>query len=93
MHSPFSVWAPRAHTLSITIDGHEYPMHPAEGAWWTAEVAPQTGMRYGFTINGTGPVADPRATSLPDGPHGLARIDSQDFEWSDHNWTGRSLAG
>lgn len=68
-------------------------MHPTEGSWWEADVTPQIGMRYGFTINGVGPVADPRATSLPDGPHGLARIDSKDFKWSDHNWTGRCLAG
>ncbi|QGU07773.1 Malto-oligosyltrehalose trehalohydrolase [Corynebacterium occultum] len=72
-------------------------MNRTEGGWWVAEISAETGQRYGFQVDaGEGfsiTLPDPRSTSLPDGVHGLSRVDDPTFDWSDDQWRGRVLPG
>lgn len=89
-----TVWAPQVGDLTVQIDGRAVPATRRDDGWWeSAEPAP-VGARYGFVVDGGPVVADPRALSLPDGPHGLAQVvDLDDFQWTDDDWEGVELAG
>lgn len=94
MHE-FRVWAPRARTVELHVDGERVSMTPLAGGTFTARVATAiAGSRYGFSLDG-GPVRpDPRAPSQPDGIDGLsAVVDHGAFTWSDHAWRGVPLRG
>lgn len=98
---PLSVWAPYARDLRVVTrdEGGEqvHPMRRANGDWWTSDVTATPGLRYGFQVDagdGFSPtLPDPRSTSLPDGVHGLSRVDTRDHPWTDEDWTGRILPG
>lgn len=81
----FSVWAPNASTVELVVDDITHPMTPGEV--WTSDVTPLPGMRYGFRVDGQ-VVPDPRATSQPDGVHGLSEVTDASFDWQ-HPWTGQ----
>ncbi|HLK46184.1 MAG TPA: malto-oligosyltrehalose trehalohydrolase, partial [Acidimicrobiales bacterium] len=54
----------------------------------------RAGSRYGFSLDGGPPLADPRAESQPDGVQGLSEVVDHDaFVWHDAAWRGRELAG
>lgn len=101
MTSNLSVWAPYARDLRLVTrtddDDTFHPMRPAGGDWWVSDVAATEGLRYGFQVDqgeGFSPtVPDPRSTSLPDGVHGLSRVDDTAYPWTDGTWTGRVLPG
>ncbi|AEI09172.1 maltooligosyltrehalose trehalohydrolase [Corynebacterium resistens DSM 45100] len=42
------------------------------GEWFTSEIEPRLGDRYGFKIDGGDPIADPCSRRQPDGIHGLS---------------------
>ncbi|MGP6172836.1 malto-oligosyltrehalose trehalohydrolase [Corynebacterium sp. A21] len=101
-HRPHTVWAPHAHDVRLvlrTADGQEqlHPMSSGTGGWWSSTVPATPGQHYGFRVDageGFSPtLPDPRSTSLPEGVHGLSRVDSPDFAWSDDSWRGRVLPG
>jgi maltooligosyltrehalose trehalohydrolase len=51
------------------------------------------GNRYGYRIDGRGPLPDPVSRSQPDGVHGLSEVvDPNAFRWRDASWRGVSLA-
>lgn len=96
------VWAPSAEAVRLitrSAEGGEdtHPMHRTTHGWWDSEVSVTPGLRYGFRVDtgqGWSPtVPDPRSTSLPDGVHGLSRVDDTGFPWTDRDWTGRVLPG
>ncbi|AIT61434.1 1,4-alpha-glucan branching protein [Corynebacterium doosanense CAU 212 = DSM 45436] len=98
MHmNSFSVWAPLAKDVRLRIGEQIHDMHTVGGNWWEATVAPEPGMRYGYELcvddEWSTTYPDPRTRSQPDGIHGLSEVVAEDFDWSDHNWSGRSLAG
>ena len=91
----FSVWAPSAsRSVDLELNGTCHAMVPAGQGWWTAEVTAEPGDRYGYRIDGGPVTASPRATRLPDGPHGLSAVfDPAAFEWTDEGWEGVALKG
>src|ERR1700744_2022687 len=98
MHE-FKVWAPRAQTLAVVVNGESHEMQPAKNLggrkdWWTARVASaEAGADYGFVVNCEGPFPDPRSPYQPDGINGLSRlIDQTAFRWTDRGWNARPLS-
>ncbi|NQW88457.1 MULTISPECIES: malto-oligosyltrehalose trehalohydrolase [unclassified Frigoribacterium] len=101
--SVYDVWAPKATTVHLHLDGELLPLsaEPDTG-WWRApaDLDPGPGHRYGFVLDGGDspegetPLPDPRSRRQPDGVHGLSETyDPGAFAWTDDAWTGRQLAG
>jgi len=102
--SVFRVWAPAAGAVEIQVklagvaDGAEkvLPMHPAVSpGWWEADVPDAAdGADYGFRLDGSEPLADPRSPRQPFGSQGLSRSYAQAaFRWTDRGWRGGPLRG
>ncbi len=102
----FDVWAPKANTVLLQLDGERLPMRADGDGWWTPEtplVPGPEGHDYGYLIDVDAdepesaeakPLPDPRSRRQPDGVHGLSRTDDPlAHEWSDVDWTGRQLPG
>lgn len=92
----FTVWAPRATTVDLVLEGVIHPMERHEGDEWMPQppVDWRPGLDYGYSIDGARPVPDPRSRHQPGGVHELSRtIDLGDFAWTDTGWAGRALAG
>ena len=70
----YSVWAPEAKTVEVEVDGARHPMVAKAGGWWAADVPVQVGARYGFSVDGTPVLPDPRSRRQPDGIHGLSQV-------------------
>lgn len=95
----FSVWAPRAKTVSVVVvRGGERTEHPlerraGERGVFAADVAGvRAGDRYGFRLDGADPLPDPVSRSQPDGVHGLSEVvDPNAFAWRDARWAGLAL--
>lgn len=89
----YDVWAPRASTVSIVLDGETHEMTPAGDGWWTTDVPWRGGVDYGYLLDGEGPFPDPRSRRQPSGVHGLSRTDDpRGFEWHDAGFTPVPLA-
>lgn len=84
----FSVWAPKAETVTVRLTDRGYPMVPASSGWWRVEVAEAfAGSDYSFVVNGGNPVPDPRSAWQPHGVHGPSRTaDHAAFAWTDRRW-------
>lgn len=91
----FSVWAPSATSaVALELNGVRHDMEASGRGWWGITVPAEAGDRYGFCLDNGPVMSSPRATSLPDGPHGLAEIyDLDGFAWSDEGWAGVPLEG
>lgn len=92
----FGVWAPRATTVDLVLEGVIHPMERHDGDEWmpATPVDWRPGLDYGYSIDGAPPVPDPRSRRQPGGVHKLSRtIDLGGFAWTDSGWAGRSLAG
>lgn len=92
----FSVWAPKAKSLQLWIEGNEQPydMHREEFGYWTSTVENITpGARYKYIINKKDHFPDPASLSQPDDVHEASEvIDLKDFEWTDNNWDNIPLS-
>ena len=92
----FSVWAPAALRLRISVDGQIHNMHgPDERGWWSARVASAAaGAEYGYLIDEDSKVyPDPRSPWQPAGVHGLSRsYDHGAFNWTDTGWQAGPLS-
>jgi maltooligosyltrehalose trehalohydrolase len=92
----FSVWAPERDRVRLSIGPSVHDMTRDERGWWHAEV-PGTGpgTDYAFLLDDDDtPLPDPRSRWQPAGVHGPSRrYDHDAFEWTDHGWSGRALAG
>ena len=86
------VWAPRAGSVDLELNGRRVPMRPAGRGWYEADAQAAPGDDYGFSLDG-GPVRpDPRSPWQPAGVHGLSRaVDHAAFAWSDRDWQGFDL--
>ena len=93
MHT-FEVWAPRARTLAVRINGQDHPARLSYGGRWKVCVegaGPETG--YSFIVDGADPVPDPRSHFQPQGVHGPSRlVDHAAFPWTDRAWQARPLS-
>jgi maltooligosyltrehalose trehalohydrolase len=89
----FRVWAPRATEVALHVEGGDIAARREDGGWWAAEADAGHGIRYGWRIDGSDPLPDPRSGWQPDGVHGLSAVDDEDFAWGDHGWHGFHLPG
>ena len=90
--APYCVWAPRARTLGLAVNGEHLELQRSANGWWCSSRDRRDGDRYGYIIDGEGPFPDPRSLSQPDGVHALsAHIDHAAFEWTDHHWQAPPL--
>lgn len=93
----FQVWAPFAKSVSVCVPyvGHDLSnqraMTPEGGGYWSVEIeGVEPGQTYRYLID-TGTELlhrnDPRARVLTDSDNGASVIASNDFEWSDKEFT------
>jgi len=92
----FELWAPRAKSLAVKVNGGSYPLNgPADDGWWRAQVdTANRGTDYAFFID-EDPTAypDPRSQWQPNGVHALSRIyDQAAFRWTDRDFQAPPLA-
>ena len=67
-------------------------MARGERGWWAVDAPP--GSRYGFSLDGSDVLPDPRSPWQPDGVRGLsAVVDHDAFIWHTTDWRGRELLG
>ncbi len=94
MHS-FRVWTPTAQAVDLIRNGEKISCDRGDDGWWTAPgPPPEHGDRYGWVVDGNGPLPDPRTYRQPDGVHGLSEVYHQDrYIWNDAAWRGRALPG
>ena len=90
----FRVWAPSAKQIQLRIDGDLYGMTPADSGWWRAEIElPKISIDYGFVVDGSDPLPDPRSPWQPSGVHGFSRtLDHSTFSWTDQHWQAKPLS-
>jgi maltooligosyltrehalose trehalohydrolase len=93
MHT-FEVWAPRAQTLEVLVNGQTFPMQRSEGDWWKSQIAEAgPGSLYQFRINSGQPLPDPRSAYQPHGIHGPSLVvDHATFRWTDQIWQAKPLS-
>jgi maltooligosyltrehalose trehalohydrolase len=91
----FEVWAPAHERVRIRVDGRDHAMSRGTDGWWAADVEAGPGNDYGYLLGDDDTLRpDPRSRWQPDGVHGPSRVyDHEAFGWTDHGWTGRTLAG
>jgi maltooligosyltrehalose trehalohydrolase len=89
------VWAPHASRVDLVLgDGRKLPFEAHEGGWFRGGPALSAGDRYGFSLDGSEPLPDPRSRWQPDGVHGLSAVDDPaDHRWTDDGWSGVDLLG
>jgi len=86
----FSVWAPTPDNVTLDADGGRYPMTRSEDGWWRVTVDVPADARYGFVVDDSEPLPDPRSSRQPDGVHGLSQL------WTPAPpapWPGRTIDG
>jgi len=92
------VWAPKCRRVSMVIepDARSVEMEPESDGYFSALVEDvPVGSLYRFRLDGGEKLyPDPVSRFQPDGPHGPSQIvDPFRFEWTDHEWKGRSIKG
>ena len=79
----FRVWAPRAETLALRLDGRDVGLVDAGHGVHEARVEAAPGQDYAFAVNGN-ELPDPCSRWQPQGLRGPSRVlDPTGFEWSD----------
>ncbi len=87
----FSVWAPAARRVRVSVDEGVHEMTEGDGGWWHADAE---GINYAFLLDDEKPLPDPRSRWQPHGVHAESRVyDHGEFAWTDDAWTGRQLPG
>jgi maltooligosyltrehalose trehalohydrolase len=92
----FRVWAPERETVEVVLDGKRMlPLTKDAWGYLTAIVPDiEAGQRYRYRLDGREELADPASRYQPEGVEGPSEVvDVSSFEWTDSEWTGRSLAG
>ena len=83
----YRVWAPRADTVSLEVNGERCQMHGDDRGWWAADRRMRPGDLYGFVPDGRGPFPDPRSRRQPSGVHGPSEVvDDARYQWTETRW-------
>lgn len=89
------VWAPKAGKVQLQFGEarNVLDLEQKEYGFWTLQTrALWPGDRYGFLLDGKGPVPDPATLYQPDGVHGLSgAFDVQQFGWTDQQWKNHPM--
>jgi len=90
----FRVWAPRAHSVALSLGDEQMPMSLDEGSWWSADLpGARDGQDYAFCVDDGAPLPDPRSPWQPNGVHAPSRlVDHASFPWTDASWQPRALS-
>jgi maltooligosyltrehalose trehalohydrolase len=90
----FELWAPTAHRVELVIQGQHVAMVRGEGGWWTVTADANAGDYYGYSLDGSEILPDPRSPWQPLGVHGASRlVDHSSFPWEDSGWRGTDVLG
>ncbi|MFC3300053.1 malto-oligosyltrehalose trehalohydrolase [Arthrobacter agilis] len=93
----FDVWAPRATTLTLVVEGEQFPMTQGDGGWWQPAGTPASAddVSYGYLVDDSEtPVPDPRSRRQPEGVHELSRtFDPTAHAWQDSAWQSPGMNG
>ncbi|HEX4067775.1 MAG TPA: malto-oligosyltrehalose trehalohydrolase [Acidobacteriaceae bacterium] len=90
----FRLWAPKAKTVRVQVDGTKFPLEQHEGGWWQADIEPaHPGSDYVFFLDNEDlALPDPRSPWQPRGVHGPSRVlDHAAFHWTDTAWQAPPL--
>jgi maltooligosyltrehalose trehalohydrolase len=92
---PVEVWAPHAGAVDLLIPHRlATPMRSVGGGWFAAPDVLEPGTDYGFSLDGSESLPDPRSHWQPSGVFGVSRVvDHDDFPWTDGDWLGTPFAG
>jgi maltooligosyltrehalose trehalohydrolase len=89
----FRLWAPRAETVSLRLEGSRpstVPMVCEGEGWWvltTATARPSS--RYRYVVDGSA-FPDPASRRQPEGVYGSSEVvDPEAYDWNDLGWPGR----
>ena len=85
----YRVWAPRADSAALEVNGEPCHMHRDDRGWWAADRRMRPGDLYGFVLDGRGPFPDPRSRRQPSGVHGPSEV----VDHARYAWTDDAVAG
>jgi maltooligosyltrehalose trehalohydrolase len=91
----FTVWAPNATTVKLTLEDEKQStrMGKTENGYWTTrleQVKPE--LEYLFQLDGKTPKPDPASHYQPKGVFGPSQvIDHGKYVWKDRSWNGLEL--
>ncbi len=92
----FRLWAPKAESLELVLDGGDQPMSMdrQEDGWYELKVAEaHAGTRYKFRLPDGRTVADPASRYQPEDVEGPSEvIDPAAYAWRPTEWRGRPWA-
>jgi maltooligosyltrehalose trehalohydrolase len=86
----FRVWAPHASAVDLVMDGERRRLTPEIYGFHEVDAEAGAGARYGFSLDWSDPLPDPRSRYQPDGVHGLSAIPPDPLP-VDRSWRGRDL--
>ena len=85
----FRVWALRARTVDVRIDGQVTPLLPDTHGVFSATIRAAPGDDYRYVLDGATALPDPCSRSQPEGVRGRSRIvDTSAFAWTDNDGRG-----
>ncbi len=92
MHT-FTVWAPKAESVDVKVNGAKHALAQGEDGWWAAVVEEAgPGTTYTFLLNGEDQeLPDPRSAFQPEGVNGPSQVvDHSAFGWTDGDFHARA---
>jgi maltooligosyltrehalose trehalohydrolase len=76
----FGVWAPKARTLAVRVNGHDESLQRRDDGTWSGDVAARDGDDYLFVVDGEA-WPDPCSRFQPEGGRGPSRVvDTRRFD-------------
>ncbi len=85
----FSVWAPFRRSVSLKVDGAEYPMERDDKGYWRVVVdGAGQGSSYFYRLDDALERPDPASSFQPRGVHGASATVDHVFPWQDGPWRG-----
>jgi maltooligosyltrehalose trehalohydrolase len=77
----FRVWAPRAHSVAVHVDGQVHALERANDGTWSRDVSARAGDDYTFVLADGRDRPDPCSRWQPEGLHGPSRVlDTEGFD-------------